>query len=152
LIGETKRDWRRIAIDAAERAGRRSVRVTRVSIDPDRGRVAVETVLLGRHPGDGAFRAEQHHESWKTVWTKSLSASPTNVRPGAVEQVRSDPRVKQIIDATQALGLTARLDEALALGAVVLDLNQAVQDAWLIESNKVLTRLDLYLPSPALYD
>lgn len=142
-------DWRTRATSEAERAGRNSVRVTRVMHDLEQDRISVECILLGRVvPSKESSRNVPPQQSeWRTAWKKNLTASARNPRPGALDQVRADPQVQAIMEATQALGLQGSLDQALTAGAVVLDLSQEVQDAWQINSERLLRRIDAPISS-----
>jgi hypothetical protein len=124
--------WTATAQAAAEAAGRRSVRVTRVTPDTLQGTVAVESHLL----------ALNDQGVWDVLWTASHRGAISKVRAGALEQVRNDPQVQQVVQTAKTLGLSDALEQALAVGAVTLDLQQQANDDWFIYSDRFIRRID----------
>ena len=83
------------ATTAAERAGRRGVRVTRVKPDLTTGRVTLASTFLARMP-DG---------TWAPVWTATRTGSAADVDPDTERRIREDPQVKGVLRMAEGLGL-----------------------------------------------
>lgn len=108
--GDSNR-WRDRAIAVASDAGARACRVTRVSPDLAGGTATVEDVLLARMP-DG---------SWEAIWSATVTATPADVPEGAVDRIREDPQVEQVISTAELLGIGgAELEQALSFGAATM--------------------------------
>ena len=103
------RGWLPEAIRAAESAGVRGFRVTRVDIAPEALRSTVNS----------EFVAKVEPDQWRTVWQTAEIADGTQVRPELEAQIARDPQVKAALNAVALLGLTAeaQINPALRVGA-----------------------------------
>ncbi len=109
--------WREHAIAITAEEGARGCRVTRVAPDLVGRTSTVEETFLARMP-DG---------TWETIWSASITSRPGDVPEGAVDLIREDPQVQQIITTAELLGIgTVDLNQALTFGAVTMQAqNQA---------------------------
>ena len=82
------------ATDAADRAGRTGVRVTRVAPDMASGRVTVESEFLAKLPESG----------WTVVWRAEETRNAADADPETERRIREDPQLKGLLDGGGALG------------------------------------------------
>ena len=82
------------ATDAAARAGRTGVRVTRVAPDMAAGTVTVEAEFLVDLPGTG----------WTAVWSDRETRDAADADPETVARIREDPQLKGLLEGGGNLG------------------------------------------------
>ena len=83
------------ATDAADRAGRVGVRVTRVTPDMTTGRVTVESEFLAKLPND----------EWAVIWSAAETRDASDADPAVQERLKNDPQLKGILNGGGAGGL-----------------------------------------------
>ncbi len=131
------------AIAAAEAAGARGFRVTRLQLEPDRNRVGVET----------RFLAKLDQDRWQTVFVSTEFADSSQARPELEAKITQDPQVKSVLDTVKTVGLfdDAPLQTALRSGAATMTAMQAADQAFFAFTNRYSQHIDrpkLMLPGP----
>jgi len=103
--------WLVSARDQAGAEGR--CRATRLRLDVDAGRVAIES----------AFQVRFRDGHWETVWHDREIADGTAARPIADDRLAGDARVRAVLDTVRRLGVVdeATIDRALRMGAATLE-------------------------------
>ncbi|MDP1797548.1 MAG: hypothetical protein Q8K78_08710 [Planctomycetaceae bacterium] len=132
------------AIAAAESAGSRGFRVTRLQMDPERNRVGVEV----------RFVAKLDENRWQTVWLTTEFADTTQPRPDIEAKIEQDPQVKSILETIKTVGLfdDAPLRTALRTGAATMSAMQSAEQAFFTFTNRYTQHIDrpkLLLPAVA---
>ncbi len=132
------------AIAAAESAGSRGFRVTRLQMDPERNRVGVEV----------RFVAKLDENRWQTVWLTTEFADTTQPRPDIEAKIEQDPQVKSILETIKTVGLfdDAPLRTALRTGAATMSAMQSAEQAFFTFTNRYTQHIDrpkLLLPAIA---
>ena len=126
------------AIREAERAGRKSFRVTTVDLNLQQQRANVET----------RFVAKLLAGKWETVWLHKASGDPSTPRPDIQRQIENDPQVAEALKLVKSLGLGAggQLDVALNFGAATMEAQKATDQ----EFFRFLDRYVQHLDGPVL--
>lgn len=122
------------AISAAESAGLRGFRVTRLQMDPDRNRVSVETRFLAK--------ADQNR--WQTVFITTEVADTSQARPDLEARIKDDPQVKSILETIKTVVLfdDAPLQTALRTGAATMSALQAADQVFFAFTNRYTQHVD----------
>ena len=104
------------AIQTAESEKRTGFRITRLELASDFQQATVTTQFVGRL-ADG---------SWRTVFQHSERADAKQARPDIEKRIQDDPQVKQVLELTRQLGLTAegQIQQAIRFGAATMTAQQ----------------------------
>jgi hypothetical protein len=132
------------AIAAAESAGSRGFRVTRLQMEPERNRVGVEV----------RFIAKVDDERWQTIWQATEFADTTQPRPDMEAKIEQDPQVKSVLQTIKTVGFLddAPLRTALRTGAATMSAMQSAEQAFFTFTNRYTQHVDrpkLLLPAIA---
>jgi hypothetical protein len=134
--GEKSNDraWLPGAIQAAEQAGVRGFRVTRVDVSTEAMRATVNS----------EFVARVEPEKWVMVWQTTETANASQVRPEQENRIMQDPQVKAALEAVRSLGLTAdgQLNVAVRVGAATMTAQQTVDQRFFEFRDRYVKRLD----------
>ena len=105
------------AIQTAESERRTGFRVTRLELAGDFQQVTVTTQLMARL-ADG---------SWRTIFQHTERTDAKQARPEIEKRIQDDPQVKQVLELTRQLGLTAegQIQQAIRFGAATMTAQQA---------------------------
>ena len=105
------------AIQTAESEKRTGFRVTRLELAGDFQQVTVTTQFMARL-ADG---------SWRTVFQHTERTDAKQARPEIEKRIQDDPQVKQVLELTRQLGLTAegQIQQAIRFGAATMTAQQA---------------------------
>lgn len=105
------------AIQTAEAEKRTSFRMTRLELASDFQQATVTTEFVARLT-DG---------SWRTVFRHFERADAKQARPEIEKRIQDDPQVKQALELTRQLGLTAevQIQQAIRFGAATMTAQQA---------------------------
>jgi hypothetical protein len=122
------------AIREAERAGRKSFRVTTVDLNLQRKQATVETRFVAKLPTG----------KWETIWRHRAAGDPSKPRPDALRQIENDPQVAEALNLLKSLGLGAggQLDVALNFGAATMEAQNAVDQEFFRFLDRYVQRLD----------
>ena len=104
------------AIQTAESEKRTGFRVTRLELAGDFQQVTVTTQFMARL-ADG---------SWRIVFRHTERADAKQARPEIEKRIQDDPQVKQVLELTRQLGLTAegQIQQAIRFGAATMTAQQ----------------------------
>jgi hypothetical protein len=124
----------RKAIQTAETEKRIGFRVTRLDLAGDFQQASVTTQFVARL-SDG---------SWRTVFQHTERADAKQARPDIEKRIQEDPQVKQALELTRQLGLSAdtQIQQAVRFGAATMTAQQTCD-------REFLAFRDVYLPSLA---
>ena len=105
------------ATQTAESEKRTGFRVTRLELAGDFQQVTVTTQFMARL-ADG---------SWRMVFQHTERADAKQARPEIEKRIQDDPQVKQVLELTRQLGLTAegQIQQAIRFGAATMTAQQA---------------------------
>ncbi|NNJ26292.1 hypothetical protein [Alienimonas chondri] len=103
---ERRQNRNKTAIDAAERAGRTGVRVTRVTMDAAAQKATVESEFL----------AKDSKGNWGPIWSLREVRGFNEADPDLARRIREDPQVKGLLDGG-GLGAMGGLGGLLGGGA-----------------------------------
>lgn len=122
------------AIAAAEAAGTRGFRVTRLHLEPERNLVHVET----------RFVAKVGPDQWQTIFTATPSADTRQPQPEREADIQRDPQVKSALETIRAVGLIddSALQTALRTGAATMSALQAADQAFFAFTNRYTQHVD----------
>jgi len=122
------------AIREAERAGRKSFRVTTVDLNLQRKQANVETRFVAKLPTG----------KWQTIWLHKASGDPSKPRPDVLRQIENDPQVADALKLVKSLGLGAgcQLDVALNFGAATMEAQKAADQEFFRFLDKYVRHLD----------
>ncbi len=122
------------AIREAERAGRKSFRVTTVDLNFQRKQATVETRFVAKLPTG----------KWETIWRHRAAGDPSKPRPDALRQIENDPQVAEALKLVKSLSLGAggQLDVALNFGAATMEAQNAVDQEFFRFLDRYVQRLD----------
>jgi hypothetical protein len=114
---DARKESLRKAIQTAELENRSGFRVTRLDLAGDFQQATVTTQFVARL-ADG---------SWRTVFQHAERADAKQARPDIEKRIQEDPQVKQVLELTRQLGLTAegQIQQALRFGAATMTAQQA---------------------------
>jgi hypothetical protein len=131
---KSDRDWLAPAIAMAKTASAKGFRVTRVQLDPQGLRVAVET----------RFVARLAEEDWRTVWSATELADGSVPRPEAETRIEQDPQVKSALASLRGLGLIddAPIRQAIRTGAATMAAQQAADRAFFAFTERYARQVD----------
>lgn len=106
------------AIQTAEAEKRTGFRVARLDLASDFQQATVTTQFVARL-SDG---------SWRTVFQHTERSDAKQARPEIEKRIQDDPQVKQVLDLTRQIGLTAegQIQQAIRFGAATMTAQQAV--------------------------
>ncbi len=134
------------ATRAAEDAGSRGVRITRVEQNLEARRVTVEQRFLARMP-DG---------TWQAVWSNRIDEDASKPRGDSEKRITNDPQVKSALGVVKSLGLggdaDAAVQTAVRFGAAVMETQKSADARFYRFRDAHLNRLDgppLRLGDPA---
>ena len=104
------------AIQTAESERRTGFRVTRLELAGDFQQVTVTTHFMARL-ADG---------SWRMVFQHTERTDAKQARPEIEKRIQDDPQVKQVLELTRQLGLTAegQIQQAIRFGAATMTAQQ----------------------------
>lgn len=122
------------AIAAAEKAGARGFRVTRLQLNAETSGVLVETRFVARFgPGD-----------WQPVWAAVEQADGTQSRPPQEQQIEADPQLAKALKSIKSLGLGVEdgLRQAIRVGAATMAAQQAADTRFFELRDRYTRRLD----------
>ena len=104
-------------IQIAESEKRLGFRATRLDLAGDIQQATVTTQFVARL-ADG---------SWRTVFQYSERADAAKTRPEIEKRIQDDPQVKQVLELTRQIGLTAeaQIQQAIRFGAATMTAQQA---------------------------
>lgn len=122
------------AIREAERAGRKSFRVTTVDLNLQRKQANVETRFVAKLPTG----------KWETVWLHKALGDPSKPRPDLQRQIENDPQVAEALKLVKSLGLGAggQLEVALNFGAATMEAQKAADQEFFRFLDKFVQHLD----------
>jgi hypothetical protein len=122
------------AIREAERAGRKSFRVTTVDLKLQQKRANVETRFVTKLPTG----------KWETIWLHKASGDPSKPRPDIQRQIENDPQVAEALKLVKSLGLGAggQLEVALNFGAATMEAQKAADQQFFRFLDKYVRHLD----------
>jgi hypothetical protein len=122
------------AIRGAERAGRKSFRVTTVDLNLQRKQSTVETRFVAKLPTG----------KWETIWRHRAAGDPSKPRPDVLRQIENDPQVAEALKLVKSLSLGAggQLDVALNFGAATMEAQNAVDQEFFRFLDRYVQRLD----------
>lgn len=120
------------AIQTAESEKRTGFRVTRLDLAGDFQQATVTTQFVARL-SDG---------SWRTVFQHTERADAKQARPDVEKRIQEDPQVKQALELTRQLGLSAdtQIQQAIRFGAATMTAQQTCD-------REFVAFRDVYLPS-----
>jgi hypothetical protein len=129
-----ERGWLPSAIRAAEQAGVRGFRVTRVEVSLEPPRSTVTSQFVGRIAPN----------RWVTLWQATEVADGATPRPAHETRIRNDRQVKGALEALQGLGLAdeGALQQALRVGAATMAAQQAVDEQFFRFRDRLARRVD----------
>jgi hypothetical protein len=122
------------AIAAAEKAGARGFRVTRLQLNAETSQVLVETRFVARLSPD----------DWQPVWAAVEQADGRQARPAQEEQIEADPQLQTALKSIQSLGLGVEegLRQAIRVGAATMAAQQAADGRFFELRERYTRRLD----------
>lgn len=131
---EREPGWWPAATRAAEQAGVRACRVTRVQVVPEPPRATVSSHFLCRVAA----------ERWALVWQATETADGAIPRPDLEARVLNDPQVKSALELAQNLGLGGEtvLRQAVRSGAATHAAQQAVDEQFFRFRDRYSRRID----------
>lgn len=124
--------WQEQAANMAGAKKMDGIRVTRVLPELPQGRMTVEDAFFARLPAGNLL----------PVWSQKLSASIALPRPRAEGQIRSDPRLGEILKQAEKLGLATQVEQAIKAGAATLELQSQADQAFNTFLRDATRRLD----------
>jgi len=127
-----RKSWKETAVEAAEKDGVRSCRVTRTSPDLAAGKVGVEQAFLARMP-DG---------NWEVIWTHSETLDATKERKDLEQRIRQDPQVAEAFKLLGQLGGAGNVDTAIRFGAATMEAQQHADDRFYAFKDRYTEQLD----------
>jgi hypothetical protein len=128
------REWLSPAIAAAQTAGARGFRVTRLQLDAQALRVVVETRFVARLADD----------NWQTIWLTTEPADGSTPRPDLEAQIANDPQVKSALESLRAVAAIddAALRRAIRLGAATMSAQQTADSRFFAFAARYAQRAD----------
>jgi hypothetical protein len=118
---------------AAQSAGIRGFRVTTMDHDLSQQMVTVTTT----------FYAQLANDKWKRVHSISEAIDASKPRGDSQQQIKDDPRIKQILTVVKQFGLPqSSLDTALQFGAATREAQQNVDGQFLEFLDRYIRRVD----------
>lgn len=122
------------AIAAAEKAGARGFRVSRLQLNAETSQVRVETRFVARLGAD----------DWQPVWAAVEQADGRQARPDQETQIEADPQLQTALKSIQSLGLGVEdgLRQAIRVGAATMAAQQAADGRFFELRERYTRRLD----------
>jgi hypothetical protein len=127
-----RKSWKETAVEAAEKEGVRSCRVTRMASDLTKKQVTVEQTFLARMP-DG---------SWEAVWTHNETLDAAKERKDLEQRIRQDPQVAEAFKLLERLGGAANVETAVRFGAATMEAQQRADDRFYAFKDRYTEQLD----------
>lgn len=134
IAAKSDREWLAPAIAATKAIPANGFRVTRVQLDPQSSRVAVETRFVARlAEGD-----------WQTVWLATELADGMVPRPDIEARIEQDPQVKSALGSLKTLGVIddGPVRQAVRMGAATMAAQQAGDSAFFAFTDRYAKRID----------
>ena len=125
-------NWLQQAAKIADEKKVDAVRVTRVLPELSAGRMTVEDAIFARL-GNGSLLP---------IWSGKLSGDIAQPRPRAEAQIRSDPRLSEVLKQVEKLGLGSQMEQAIKAGATTLELQAQAEQAFSLFLSENTRRLD----------
>lgn len=125
-------NWLQQAAKIADEKKVDAVRVTRVVPELSAGRMTVEDAIFARLE-DGSLLP---------IWSGKISGEIAQARPRAEAQIRSDPRLSEVLKQVEKLGLGSQMEQAIKAGAATLELQAQAEQSFSLFLRENTRRLD----------
>lgn len=134
LPPQNNRGWLPEAIRAAEKAGVRGFRVTRLDLGVEARRATVAS----------EFIAQVAPDDWRTIWQTTEAADGSQPRPELEDRIARDPQVKAAFEAMRALGVAGDnpVQQAIRVGAATMSAQQATDQRFFEFRDRHVKRID----------
>jgi hypothetical protein len=131
---QNSRGWLPEAIAAAEKAGVRGFRVTRVEVGAESRRATVTSEFIARVAPD----------EWRTIWQTTEAADGAQARPELEARIARDPQVKAAFEALRVFGGAGDnpVQLALRMGAATMTAQQTADQRFFEFRDRVVHHLD----------
>jgi len=91
---------------------------------------------------EDAIFARLENGSLLPIWSEKLSGDIAQPRPRAEAQIRSDPRLSEVLKQVEKLGLGSQMEQAIKAGATTLELQAQAEQAFSLFLSENTRRLD----------
>jgi hypothetical protein len=134
MAPQRNRGWLPGAVAAAEKAGVRGFRVTRVDVGIETRRATVTS----------EFVAQTAPDEWRAVWHTTETTDGSQPRPEQEARIARDPQVKAALEALRAFGGVGDnpVQQAIRVGAAAMTAQQAAERRFFEFRERIVNHLD----------